>query len=78
MSLEIIRTLKKCILPNYHNLRLSRSIEGIYYIFLEEYNQQDLLKRKKLLWNGEYESDANVKFNYYKENCDCGQNRKDE
>lgn len=69
MSLDVIRTIKKCMLSNNRVIRLSLNVENVYFIYLEYNDEQDILERRKLLWNGIYESDANVKFNHYK--CEC-------
>jgi hypothetical protein len=66
MSLDIIRTIKKCMLKGNKVLRMSITVEGVFFIFLEHYTEQDSLKRKRMLWNGTVVSDANLRFDTYK------------
>jgi hypothetical protein len=74
--MEIIQTVKKSILPSGSVLRMSFSIEGIYYIFLETNKCScdcggDLYGaklEKELLWNGLEISEANVNFENFKNN----------
>ena len=41
---------------------MSLTIEGVYFIYLENSLEQDLIKRRKLLWNGIRLNEANVMF----------------
>jgi hypothetical protein len=60
MSLDVLHTKWKCLLKGNRVLRLSISVENIFYIFLEQMNEQDLLKRRTLMWTseGEWEFDG--------------------
>ena len=69
MSLEVSRTVKKCMLPDGRALRLSKTVEDVYFIFLEpDYGRSH--DKRKMLWNGVYETDANVHFRGFK--CEYG------
>lgn len=66
--MNIISTVKKSILPNGSVLRMSFTIEGIYFIFLETNRASDLeyiIPRvdKEMLWNGDKVDDANRNYN---------------
>jgi hypothetical protein len=50
---------------------MSFTIEGVYFIFMEEMTEQDMLKRKKMLWNGLELDRANKWFEEYKLHPDC-------
>ena len=64
--MDTIRTVKKCILKGDKVLRMSLSIEGVWFIFLEYQNEQDMLERRKMLWNGLELCEANTNFQNYK------------
>ncbi len=68
MSLEVLRTKWKCILKGNRVLRLSLSVENIYFIFLEYMDEKDMLQRKKMIWNGLNEAEADKEFQEYKNN----------
>lgn len=53
MSLNVIQTKWKAILPMNRVLRLSKTVEDIFFIFLEYQDEHDMLKRKQMLWNNE-------------------------
>lgn len=53
MSLQVLQTKWKAILPMNRVLRLSKTIEGIFFIFLEYQDEHDILKRRQMLWNSD-------------------------
>ena len=61
MSLEVLRTKWKATLDRTGNrvLRLSVSNEGIFYIFLEYMDENDMVHKKSMLWNSEGEWELN-------------------
>jgi hypothetical protein len=83
MTFDTLITVRKAIISEGRTLRLSKSIEEVYYLFLEKYEwdiencedsytcRTEKLKQKKLLWNGIYEVEANEKFDYYKGGSAC-------
>lgn len=72
--MEALRTVKKCVLKNQSTLRMSLSIEGVWYIFLEtlpndSYNLNNpVIPHKEMLWNGIELHEANVQFENFKWN----------
>ena len=69
MSLDVLRTKWKATLDRTGNrvLRLSVSSEGIFFIFLEYMDENDMIKKKAMLWNseGQWEWDGKDTWNQF-------------
>lgn len=68
--MNVIQTIKKCVLPSGSVLRMSFTIEGIYFIFLETTHYGiDMQKTiKDMLWNGADLREANTQYEMLKNN----------